>query len=173
VFPSAERHRVEARLRRLNDLGYDVAELHVQRDPEGDAVRMFPKVVDAGHHQRRLLRLTGLDVEENQARRLLNDLDAFRAGEGLEYEDEAIAAHRWLAEAFRPTVHQVPVELSGKLEPAEVYHEVLEHRWFLSETAGRDVGLAEAATSYIDNVLVAKPDEKAVLDQPGLDDLDE
>ena len=42
-------------------------------------VQLQPKVVDAGHHSRRLLRLTGLDVQENQARRLLNDLDPFRA----------------------------------------------------------------------------------------------
>ncbi len=45
----------------------------------GTTVRIQPKVVDAGHHSRRLLRLTGLDVEENQARRLLNDLDSYRA----------------------------------------------------------------------------------------------
>jgi hypothetical protein len=45
----------------------------------GTTIRIQPKVVDAGHHSRRLLRLTGLDTEENQARRLLNDLDTYRA----------------------------------------------------------------------------------------------
>jgi len=162
-FPSAERHRIESRLRRLNDLGFDVDELQVLRDPRGDIVRVFPKVVDAGHHQRRLLRLTGLDVEENQARRLLNDLDAFRAAHGLENEEEAIVAHQWLNDAFLPTVMSLPPDLAGKLDPAEVYHEVLEHRWFLSEAAGHDVGLPAAAQSYVENVLAFKPDEKAVL----------
>jgi len=165
VFRAGERHRVEARVRRLNQLGFDVAELDVDTDVEGGQVRIQPKVVDAGHHARRLLRLTGLDVEENQARRLLNDLDAFRAEDRLarDGESEQISAHRWLTDAFHPVVQSVPRELHGKLEPAEIFHEVLEHRWFLSEQAGRDVGTAEAAASYVDRILRHKPDEKAVL----------
>jgi hypothetical protein len=126
-------------------------------------VQLEPKVVDAGHHSRRLLRLTGLDVEENQARRLLNDLDAYRAAKDVQNEDEEIVAHRWVTESFEPVVRAVPKELRGKLEPAEIFHEVLEHRWFLSERAGRDVGLLPAARSYVDDVLTHKPDEQAVL----------
>jgi len=165
VFRAGERHRVEARIRRLNDLGFDVAELDVSTDLSGGETRIQPKVVDAGHHARRLLRLTGLDVEENQARRLLNDLDAYRSADAKarDGESEQISAHRWLSTAFHPVVESVPRELRGKLEPAEVFHEVLEHRWFLSEQAGRDVGTAEAAASYVDRVLRHKPDEKAVL----------
>ena len=75
----SEMHRIERRVRRLNDLGFDVAELDITTDFAGVTVRIQPKVVDAGHHSRRLLRLTGLDAEENQARRLLNDLDYYRA----------------------------------------------------------------------------------------------
>ena len=39
---------------------------------------MQTQVVEAGHHRRRLFELTGLDVQENQARRILNDLDTYR-----------------------------------------------------------------------------------------------
>ena len=165
VFRAGERHRVEARVRRLNELGFDVAELDVSTDLTGGETRIQPKVVDAGHSARRLLRLTGLDVEENQARRLLNDLDAFRSGDTQtrDGESEQISAHRWLTTVFHPVFESVPRALRGKLEPAEVFHEVLEHRWFLSEQAGRDVGTTEAATSYVDTVLRHKPDEKALL----------
>ena len=164
VFHLGERHRVEGRVRRLNDLGFDVAELDVATDVQGGQVRIQPKVVDAGHHARRLLRLTGLDVEENQARRLLNDLDAFRAARPeRQSAPEQIAAHEWLTTVFHPVVLSVPRELHGKLDQAEVFHEVLEHRWFLSERAGRDVGIREAATSYVDSVLRHKPDEKSLL----------
>ena len=141
TFDTGERFRIDQRIRRLNDLGFDVAELTIVTDIEGRTVHLEPKVVDAGHHSRRLLRLTGLDVEENQARRLLNDLDAYRAAKDVQNEDEEIVAHRWVAEAFEPVVRAVPKDLRGKLEPAEVFHEVLEHRWFLSERAGVDVGL--------------------------------
>ncbi|MCW2777053.1 MAG: hypothetical protein JWN17_778 [Frankiales bacterium] len=164
VFRTGERYRVDARIRRLNELGFDVAELEVQTDVDGDHLQIRPKVVDAGHHARRLLRLTGLDVEENQARRLLNDLDAFTGG-GVDAEtDEEAAAHAWLTEVFHPVVRAVPRELRGKLEQAQVFHEVLVHRWYLSEAAGRDVGVEVAAASYVDSVLRHRPDERAVVD---------
>ena len=163
IIEEVDWHRVEQRIRRLNQLGFDVAEMMVRRKVGTGRLIVRPKVVDAGHHQRRLLRLTGLDVEENQARRLLNDLDGFRVAKGLRHEDEAIVAHRWLAEVFQPTVEAIPVELRGKLEPAQIFHEILDHRWFLSEQEGADVGLAKAVESYVENILVHKPDEQALL----------
>jgi hypothetical protein len=57
----------------------------------------------------------------------------------------------------------VPGELCGKREPAELFHELIEHRWFLSESAGRDVGLDEAVRAYVDDVLRGVPDERAAV----------
>jgi len=162
-FERGERWRVAARIARLNDLGFDVGELAISPDVTGTTVRIEPKVVDAGHHSRRLLRLTGLDVQENQARRLLNDLDAFRAATDRQGDDEEIVAHEWLTTVFEPVVRAVPRELRGKLEPAEVFHEVLEHRWYESERAGHDIPLTDAVRSYVEKVLRHKPDEAAVL----------
>ena len=179
TFDTGERYRIDQRIRRLNELGFDVAELTIVTDIDGRTVQLEPKVVDAGHHSRRLLRLTGLDVEENQARRLLNDLDAYRAAKDVQGESEEIVAHRWVEEAFEPVVRAVPKDMRGKLEPAEIFHEVLEHRWFLSEREGRDIGLVAAAQSYVDTVLAHKPDEAAVLGSrigtptEELDELDE
>ncbi|WP_197038911.1 DUF4032 domain-containing protein [Herbidospora cretacea] len=163
IIEEVDWHKVDQRIRRLNTLGFDVAEMMVRRKAGTGRLIVRPKVVDAGHHQRRLLRLTGLDVEENQARRLLNDLDSFTVTHGLRHEDEAIVAHRWLAEVYQPVINAIPPELHRKLERAQLFHEVLEHRWFLSEAAGKDVGLAAAVRSYIDNVLIHRPDEKAII----------
>ena len=162
-FGAGERWRVAARIEKLNALGFDVAELDMSADPDGATVRIKPKVVDAGHHSRRLLRLTGLDVQENQARRLLNDLDAFHADPSRDDEDEEFVAHEWRTDVFETAVRSVPRELRGKLEPAQIFHEILDHRWFLSERQQRDVPMAEATASYIDSVLRHRPDEKAVL----------
>jgi len=162
-FGAGERWRVAARIEKLNALGFDVAELDMSADADGTTVRIKPKVVDAGHHSRRLLRLTGLDVQENQARRLLNDLDAFHADPIRENEDEEFVAHEWLTDVFEPAVRSVPRDLRGKLQPAQIFHEILDHRWFLSERQRRDVPMAEATASYIDAVLRHRPDEKAVL----------
>ena len=154
------RHDIEGRIRRLNELGFDVAEVAMSLVDDGRYL-VRPKVVDAGYHTRRLLRLTGLDAEENQARRLLNDLDTYRAESDL--SDEQQAAHRWLTEVFEPVVRAVPAHLRGKLEPAELFVRVIEHRWRLSEQAGRDVGLAPAVQSFLADVLVHRRDERAVL----------
>jgi hypothetical protein len=53
--------------------------------------------------------------------------------------------------------------MRGRLEPAEIFHEVLEHRWFMSEAAGHSVAFAEVVDDCVANVLARKPEEKAVL----------
>ena len=162
-FGFGERWRVQARIDRLNDLGFDVGELDITTDLDGTTVRIQPKVVDAGHHSRRLLRLTGLDVQENQARRLLNDLDEFRAATDRQADDEAFVAHDWLTDIFETAVRSVPRELRRKLEPAQIYHELLDHRWYLSQQENRDVPMPEVAASYVATILPTRPDEQAVL----------
>ncbi|MCC9206399.1 DUF4032 domain-containing protein [Arthrobacter sp. zg-Y769] len=161
-FGMADRWRVDARIRRLNDLGFDVDELSISTTPDGSEVQLQPKVVDAGHHQRRLLRLTGIDAQENQARRLLNDLDSYRVTSHPEL-DEELSAHLWVTQVFEPIVKAVPRDLGSKLEAAEVVHEVLEHRWYMSEKANRNVPMAEAVQSYMDTILRHRRDEAAIL----------
>lgn len=166
-----DRKSLNKHIANLNRLGFDVGEIALETTDNGMArVHLTPKVVDAGHHARRLLRLTGLDVEEHQAQRLLNDLDAFRAEVG-DAESEEVIAHRWVAEQFEPIVMAVPQSLRRKLEPAQIFHEVLENRWYMSEQAGTDVGMEAATQAYISTVLARKPDEMAVLGTPpGLED---
>jgi hypothetical protein len=165
-FPQSERWRINQRVERLNDLGFDIGELSIGQDETGTQVRIQPKVVDAGHHSRRLLRLTGLDAGENQARRLLNDLDAYRATGDRKDLDEEMVAHEWLVRVFEPVIRSIPKDLKGKLEPAEVFHQLLDHRWYMSQNEMRNVPLAEALTSYIDDVLRHRRDEVTVVGPP-------
>jgi hypothetical protein len=160
-----ERFRIEERLRRLNELGFDVEEIELQATPEGYRLHLEPQLVEPGHHRRRLLMLTGLSAQENQARRMLHDLDEFRARIRV---PESVAAYRWRAEVFEPAVAAVPPELWAKRQAAEVFHEILEHRWLLSERRGSDVGLETAVRAYVDEVLRHAPDERSVLapDEP-------
>jgi len=172
IFRPGERYRLEARLRRINELGFDVKELELVTTHGGTKLRLQTHLVEPGHHRRRLMMLTGLDVQENQARRLLNDIMSYRAR--LEQMTgrpvpEAAAAYRWLDEVFEPTVEAIPPDLRTKLEPAEMFHQILEHRWFLSEAAKHDVGMERAVRSYIENVLRFVPDERTVLSEPELD----
>jgi hypothetical protein len=158
-FSADEIWRIQSRIERLNDLGFDVEELDIVTDFDGDRIRIQPKVVELGHHQRELQALTGLHVEEPQARRLLNDIAAYTAHFDLGRESRAVIAARWLSEIFDPIMAMVPPEARGKLEQAEIFHEILVHRWYLSERADREISIFETARDYIDNVLKHKPDE--------------
>ena len=168
-FADDSRYKIDDRLRRLNELGFDVDELELVAGDDGYRLRLNPRVVEPGHHRRRLHSLTGLMAQENQARRLLNDLARFRAELDRVSKrpvPETVAVHRWLSEVFEPAVAAVPGELWGKRDAAEVFHEALEHRWFLSQRADEDVGLMPAVEAYVQDVLRHAPDERAVL-EPG------
>ena len=106
------------------------------RVQNGDVIRVYLLDDQLG--------LTGLDVQENQARRLLNDLDAYRTSTWRDGEDLEIVATDWMREVFEPTVRMIPREYRSQIEPAQFFHEVLDHRWFLAEKAGHDVTMTEA-----------------------------
>jgi hypothetical protein len=171
VFGDDERYRIHDRLRRINDLGYDVDELELVQDEPG-VTRMVLKtsVLEPGRFQRLLATLTGLDVQDHQARRLLNDMHSF--GAWLEREEgrslpQALVAHRWLERSYEPVIERIPVELRGRRDPAELFHEVLAHWHHLSEVEGADVELWDAADSYVANVLAHEPDERRVAPAEG------
>jgi hypothetical protein len=168
VFAPDERYRIDERLHRLNELGFDVEELELVGDENGFRLKLNPRVVEPGHHRRRLLETTGLRAQENQARRLLNDLARYRAS--LEKEagrplPTSVAAARWLVDVFEPAIAGVPAELWSKRQAAELFHEILEHRWFLSQQAGKDVGLMPAVNAYVEDVLRHAPDERRLLEE--------
>jgi hypothetical protein len=166
TFARTEGYRIDARLQRLNDLGFDVAEVELLTDGDGYKLKLQTHVVEPTHHRRRLLSMTGLDVQENQARRLLNDIARFRAeleGTAGKPLSEAVVAYRWLREVYDPAITLIPADMREKLEPPELFHQLLEHRWFLSEEAGADVGLLDAAQDYVATVLRYVPDERNLL----------
>jgi len=171
IVVAGDLHAIDTRVRRLNDLGFDVSEVIIEEKDGEKTLRLRTAVVESGHHQRELLALTGLDVQENQARRLLNDIRSFRAylerssqlvNDGRTVTDH-IAAMRWMAEVFTPVIDGIPIEARRKLEPAELFHQILEHRWFMSERAGLEVGTDAARDDYVRTVLRNLPDEKEVV----------
>ena len=175
VIATGEKYRIDQRVRRLNSLGFDVAEVNVESVDEGRKLKIGTHIVEPGHHRRRLFALTGLDVQENQARRLLSDIARYRGA----WEDgvgqtvpEDLAARRWLDEKFYGTLSRVPADLRAKLPDAELFYEIAEHRWFLSEVNGEDVGRSAAVDSYVKNVLRYLPDAKvSVLDDPPTEEI--
>ena len=160
-FALDERWRINKRIEYINDLGFDVEELSISAD--GTELRITPIVLEEGHHSRELRRRTGLDVQENQARRLLSDIRSFQAwlgGQDSRPVPEAVGAARWLAEVYEPLMVSVPAQLRERLEEAEIFHNLLEHRYLLAESLGREVPNEEALADYLEKNLQSRPAER-------------
>ena len=166
--PADTHLRLRRRLDRLHGLGFDAAEIDVLTTDGDQSIRIVPRVVEHGFHAERLKGLTGLATGENQARRMLADIREYTAdlqAEGTPVP-ESVAAVRWLDRRFEPIIAAIPGHLLVRLEAAEIFHQLLEHRWYLAERQGHDVSLEEALPSYLDEILVTSPDERLQLDEP-------
>ena len=161
VLPANDRHAVERAMRSLQDIGFAVEEVDLQLAGDNSTLTFTPKLVAPNYHSLRLKELMGLDTEEFQAKRILASFDRFRSREILRTPDKNEAAQRWLDEVFYKVVKSVPSQLEGRVEDAQLFHEVLEHRWYLGEKAGADVGLENATQDYIDSVLPFRLDSGA------------
>jgi len=161
VLPANDRHAVERAMRSLQDIGFAVEEVDLQLAGDKSTLTFTPKLVAPNYHSQRLRELMGLETEEFQAKRILASFDRFRSREISRTPDLYEAAQRWLHEVFYKVINSVPDELIGRVEDAQLFHEVLEHRWYLGEKAGSDVGLENATSDYIESVLPHRLDSGA------------
>jgi hypothetical protein len=148
-----DRHAVERAMRTLQDLGFAVEEVEVSISGDKQELKFQPKLVAAGYHQQRLLELLGIQAEELQAKRLLASFDRFRGREATPKPPIHDSARRWLRDTYHHVMNQVPSELRDRVEQTQMFHEILEHRWYLGESAGHDLGLDYATKDYIENIL--------------------
>lgn len=148
---AGDRYAVQARVRRLNDLGFAVEEIELEPGTAG-RVRLRVAVTRRDFHARELQRRTGLVALEGQARLLLNDLGGYRAW--LEFDEgrrvpSAEAAHRWEHSVLEPMLARLAPVIGPTRDPLQAYCDLLEHKWLLSERQQRDVGLEAAFASYL------------------------
>ena len=166
---------MQRRLERLHELGFDVDELEVTTNEDDVTVSFIPRVVEHGYSAERLANLTGLVAGENQARRMLQDIMSYRAW--LQQNSERpippnVAAVRWLDQVFEPVMAAIPEEMFERLEAAEIFHQLLEHRWYVSEQTGTEVPLMDVLDDYL-AVLAEAPPEKRRLDDDLAEPLDD
>jgi hypothetical protein len=153
-----DRHAVERAMRQLHDLGFAVEEVAVTIDGDTQMLSFQPKLVAAGYHTQRLRDLMGLETEELQAKRLLASFDRYRARENKPDVSIQDMAKQWLTEVFETVISRVPADMRGRVERAQMFHEILENRWYLSEKARYDVGLEVAADNYCTEILPLRRD---------------
>ena len=173
--PIGDAMPMQRRLERLHELGFDVDELEVTTNDDDVTVSFIPRVVEHGYSAERLANLTGLVAGENQARRMLQDIMSYRAWL-QQHSDRPIppnvAAVRWLDQVFEPVMAAIPEEMFERLEAAEIFHQLLEHRWYVSEQTGTEVPLMDVLDDYL-AVLAEAPPEKRRLDDDLAEPLDD
>ncbi|HEY7736828.1 MAG TPA: DUF4032 domain-containing protein [Candidatus Limnocylindrales bacterium] len=161
-----DRHAVHARVRKLNELGFSIDELSLEPTPDGHKLRLDVAVTTRRFHARELERLTGLRALEGQARILVNDVREY--GCWLEWAERRQASPlgigaRWRREVFEPTVARIRTAAGAGRDLIQAYCDVLEHKWLLSERAGRDVGLEAAIQAYL---AAGAPSPERTSDEP-------
>lgn len=152
VFHPSEHYRIHERIRALNALGFSVGEVSLVRGGDGTHVRMRAVVTDRDYHRHQLHNLTGLVAGDRQAALMLNEIREMRAtlaGAGEAPMPMAVAAYRWLQERYEPAGRRLAAVAGAGVNRAELYCQVLEHKWYLSERAQQDVGFDRAIEDYI------------------------
>ena len=158
IIGSEERYRVQERLRALNALGFSVGEVRIEASENTEKLRLRFLVTDRNFHRDQLLGLTGLAAEEMQARQMMNEIQELKATLSFQHNRSTplgVAAFHWLEHLYEPSMKLLEPLLEHKknldlgISPAELYCQVLEHKWYLSEQAQRDVGHQAAIEDYL------------------------
>ncbi len=153
VIAPDESYRIQERIRALNRLGFSVGELQIRAAEDGSTLRMRAFVTDRNFHRARLHSLTGLEAEEMQARKIMNEIQEYKATMSQRLNRSvplSVAAYAWMEQIYQPVIASLqPLIQAQRARPVEVYCEILEHKWYLSEQARRDVGHFVAASDYM------------------------
>ena len=155
-----ESYLIQERIRALNDLGFSVGEIELVKTEQGDSLRLRTIVVDREYHRRLLHGLTALVAGDRQAALMLNEIKELQAKLSAQHkytQSLSMAAHRWLEQMYRPTTQRLREALGPRDDETELYCQVLEHKWYLSERAKKDVGHRVALEDYIKNRLAPQP----------------
>jgi hypothetical protein len=154
IIAPNEHFRIQERIRALNKLGFSVGDVELWSGDDGSQLRLRVFVTDRSFHRDQLQNLTGLDVEEMQARKMMNEIQELRATMTQNNNRStplSVAAYHWLKNVYEPVLEQLNPLINEHTDGAELYCQVLEHKWYLSENAHRDVGHQSAAEDYLKN----------------------
>ena len=147
-----EHYRIQERIRALNALGFSLGEVALEETDGGNQLRLHVVVTDRNFHRDQLVGLTGVEAEEMQARKMMNEIQELKATLSQMNNRStplSVAAYHWLEEIYQPIVQLLSPLINPQVDPAELYCQVLEHKWYLSEQARHDVGHEAAAQDFL------------------------
>jgi hypothetical protein len=155
IINQNEKYRIHERIQAINALGYSIKEVVVDPVENGEKISFHVVVTDRNFHRDQLLVLTGIEAEEMQARMMMNEIQELKASLSHIHHRStpvSLAAYNWLQDFYQPVLKQLQPLIDRSGDPAEIYCQVLEHKWYLSEAAQHDVGHQSAAEDYLRNI---------------------
>jgi tRNA A-37 threonylcarbamoyl transferase component Bud32 len=159
VFTQNELYRVQERIRSLNSLGFSVKDIELKNEAQGNILKLRIFVSDRNFHRNQLMEITGLYSEDRQAQQIMNEINELKANLSQSNPNitlEAVAFH-WMENIYKPVAEKLismireKSNISSKTDINELYCQVLEHKWYLSEHAQHDVGHQVAVQDFIQN----------------------
>jgi len=162
IISPDEGFRIQERIRALNNLGFSVRDFEMQPAESGSKLRFRVFVTDRNFHRDQLLSLTGLEAEEMQARQMMNEIQEIKATLSQQNNRSmflSAAAYYWLENVFQPVASKLKPLVGESNSLAELYCQILEHKWFLSERSQHDVGHQAAVEDYLRNIAGLDPSQ--------------
>jgi tRNA A-37 threonylcarbamoyl transferase component Bud32 len=162
IIKPEEQYRVQDHITSLNQLGFSIKDIEIFEDETGDKLRLRVNVTDKNFHRDQLFELTGLVAEEMQARQMINEIQQLRAVISRKGEHSiplSVAAHEWLIHIYEPIMKKLQPILNNDRfnlevsDPSELYCQILENKWFLSEKVQQDIGHQAAADDYLNRFI--------------------
>jgi len=150
-----ESYRIHERIRALNALGFSVGEVELVATGERNRLRMRTIVTDRDYHRHQLHTLTGIVAGDRQAERMLDEIHEIKAMLAREQSCDVplnVAAYHWMRERYEPALRKLTPLVAATGDALELYCQVLEHKWYLSEREHHDVGLGRALEDYLAHV---------------------
>ncbi len=164
IILPGETYRIAERVRQLNLMGFSARDVQLVPTAQGDQLRLKISVADRSYYRDQLSDLTGMQVEEMQARTLMNEIEEMRARLSQE-RGQAVAldaaAFYWQEQIYKPLMNDLAPLAARRqsrqneadpvlnTDATELYCQVLEHKWFLSERAQANVGHQAALADYL------------------------
>jgi tRNA A-37 threonylcarbamoyl transferase component Bud32 len=165
VFSQNESFRIEERIRAINSLGFSVKDIELKKVEAGNQLKLRVFVSDRNFHRNQLFEITGLKGEERQAQQILNEINEIRANmvqSDSENSSMIAVTNYWMKNIYCPVVEKLLSIVDSKAKTdddrvlLELYCQVLEHKWYLSERMQHDVGHQTAVDDYIQQYLIPK-----------------
>ena len=153
-----ELYRIQERIRSLNKLGFSVKDVQLKQADHSNFVKFRVFVSDRNFHRNQLMEITGLYAEDHQAQQIMNEIHELRAHlsqSGNPNITLEATAFNWMEYTYKPVIEQLRPLLKNKehpkysQDPVELYCQILEHKWYLSERARMDVGHHAAVDDFI------------------------